>query len=369
MNIWFSDAEKLWIDKQRILKNIEQSFFHKLRSMIHEVGQRFQNMGWRVNVSEECLQVYRPHWQTDWQGIHYEAFLNADCLLQGRLDTGLHVEINAPHHGEVANNLYCYLRPHESQLLKKYGRLSSGFRILPCSSHSTEDQIIHVLEGTIDLTELTSDRMYDALERLTQTESFVEEALFRANGTKLWRTAFLSGDPPLRLERGGTRDTGGQTFREGKGRLDSPCLHIDGTREGNYKLKDRKQPDNYDPTNKGSVNIMELVRGRECELRNGDRLYLSCVVKTELGGRLWFDGQGHPICALFDVPGPPNWIALDVQGQAEWQHVTIPLAPVCTHEDYDFAQQGARVFLISQTQDPNFVFSSIEIGRRSKGDD
>lgn len=57
--------------------------------MLQDVAERFQ--GWKVNASDAqvrtiCLQVYRIHWQADWTGIHYEACLNVDRLLDGRLD-------------------------------------------------------------------------------------------------------------------------------------------------------------------------------------------------------------------------------------------------------------------------------------------
>ncbi len=91
MNIQFSEAEKLWISKQRLLRNTELGFFHTLTSMLSEVGQRFQNMGWRANPWDRCLQVYRPHWQADSMGIHYETYLDSDCLVDGRAHVGLHV--------------------------------------------------------------------------------------------------------------------------------------------------------------------------------------------------------------------------------------------------------------------------------------
>lgn len=364
MNHSFSEGEKLWILRQRVLRDAERSFFHSLSGMIHDVAERFQATGWKPHVADGCFQIYRPHWQA---GTHYEFLVNEKRVLSRRAHVGLHVEKNTPHYRDVATRLFRCLEPHEPQLLKKYKSMSHGFRMPSWSAALLESDYIYVLNGSIDLVHLTSDQMGDALEALIRTESFVEEALFLSNNQSLWRTDFFPDNPLPHLEWGEKKMSGGQRFQGNDGRLGGPSLRIDGTQEGNYDLKGKMQPDDYDPVGKGAVNIMRLGRPLECEICNGDRLYLSCVVKTTEGGRLWFDGQGQPVCALFDVPGPPNWNHLDVPAKGQWQHLAIPLAPVCRHSDYDFARQGAHVFLISQTTDPNFVFSSIEIGRCSKG--
>lgn len=368
MNIQFSEEEKLWISRQGLLQDTERSFSRTLKSILHEVGQRFQSTGWKANLSDRCLQIYRHHWQEDWEGIHYETYLNTERLLDGQLHVGLHVEKNTPAYRAVAPCLAGYLQPHEERLLKKYKSVSHGFHVPSTALHAPERDQVHVLEGSIGLVRLTSDRLYDALERLTHTASFVEEALFVGDGVNLWRTDFCTDRPRPNLEWGKERASGGQSYRMEGGRLAGPSLHINGTCGGNYDLTKKKQPDDYDPSNKGPVNIMRLVDAGDCEIQNGDQLYLSCVVNTQVGGRLWFDGHGHPAqgSALLDVPCKPNWIPIDVPGKPIWQHLGIPLAPVCKHRNYDFAKQGAKIFLISQTKDPEFSISSIEIGRRPK---
>ena len=364
MDTNWSDEAKLMIERRSVLMPALEAFFADWSGMLRDVHVFFSQ---RHSIARivgdpaeffQFFQLRRSRWPEPWGAVHYEVLCNIEFLRRGIVGLSLRIEGDTPKQADVCARIRSLLPPYESQLHSLLAKYSPKFPKLPVQD---------ILNAQLPLGQATPKAICEAVEAMMQTETFVDEALFAGHGETIWRTDFFADRPRPRLRWGSEEKTGGQTFQSKHGRLGGPALRIDGTKEGNYDLTGKKQPDDYDPAGKGAVNIMRLARAGECKISNGDQLYLSCVVKTTEGGRLWLDGQGQPVCALLDVPGPPNWIPLDVPRQPDWQHVSIPMAPVCRHSAYDFAQKGAHVFLISQTRDPNFLFSSIEIGRQSKG--
>jgi hypothetical protein len=350
-DVVFSTEAQILISRYGIIEKAEKALWEDLRKILDSVAQNVDPTRFvaRVNVDSQgrwgILQIAKPSWPKPyWSGVHFEVNLDQQWIVRNRLPMGLDVEDSVPRKHAVIGCL--------SRILETYE--NSGLLVQGANAVLIPNTSWRVFEGAVRLSSVSAAQLSETLHRICTLAPLVDEALFIRDGQSLWRTDFFpsAGDGWPQLLFNGSE--GGQEFRPSGGCIDSPTLRVNGGRKGNHEVVDGK------PTH-----IMLLTKTHE--IRNGDELYLSCVVRSTSGCRLWFYGEGH-----YDLPDgtrrfPPllhggPWLSMDVPGRPDWQHVGIR-AKVEEHRDDDFTTQGAYVFLRTQTDDADLRFNSIEFGR------
>jgi hypothetical protein len=335
-----------------VLDAAEKRFWDEWRAMLEAVAGEMRKYGLVTRVlvdRDKCWGIFQtafPHWPRPFgAGVHFELNLDRGLLSRRKIGVALDVEDSVPEKKAVLDCLERVLSPYERNgLLAK----ETGCQIISDSSW-------RILDKVVPLAGVSSEKLVDGLQPLTSVAPLVDEALFVKNGNPLWRTDFFGDDlkPRLRFNPGGGASEGGQKFQPDGGLMGSPSVVVNGTMKGNHHDADGR------PTH-----IMVLTNTRD--IHNGDEIYLSCVLHTKVGGRLWFYGEGH-----LDLPDGkrqfpqtfdnPSWVETKVPGKPTWQHVGCR-ARVRAPEDYDFGKQGAHLFLRTQTEDTDFLINGIEIG-------
>lgn len=351
-DVVFSRESQTLISRYGVIEKAEKTLWEDYRKILDSVAEQVDSTRFvaRVHVDPQgawgTLQIAMPHWPKPyWNGVHFEVNLDRQWVLRDRLPIGLDVEDSVPRKHTVIGCLSRILERYENSGLLLQG---ANVTLIPNTSW-------RIFEGTVPLATLSAGQLHGLLHRLCTLAPLVDEGLFVGDGQSLWRTDFFAsgGDGRPQLTFQGSE--GGQEFQPSGGCMGSPALQVNGRRKGNHDVVDGK------PTH-----IMVLTKTHE--IHKGDELYLSCVVKSRSGCRLWFYGEGH--CDLPDgtrrfpplLHGGP-WLLMDVPGgSSDWQHVGIR-AKVEDHQDYSFATQGAYVFLRTQTDDTELCFNSIEFGR------
>ncbi|NQT16221.1 MAG: hypothetical protein HQ582_25915 [Planctomycetes bacterium] len=170
MNSWCSESTRHYIDSQPILWSVEQRFRREWETILRSVAAYFSRWGWKANFLEEparLVQLYRPHWQNGWGGLHFEVLAYEKDVQRRRVAIGLHVESEVPAQEALASCLTQLLAPEEAVI-----RAETHCQLGPCPDR--------LLSGHLELTGLTVRSLSDVMQRLMQTtERFVEEALQR----------------------------------------------------------------------------------------------------------------------------------------------------------------------------------------------
>jgi hypothetical protein len=317
----------------------------ELREILTAVGDAMRDEGYidRIYMNRDGLWGHLQLWLPDWpqpacSAIHFEVGFDRQDLSDDRMFIALDVEDSVPDKQAVIDCIQRLLKPYQfTDLLLR----STGTRFV-------SDSAWHVLHLFSPLTAVSSQELASACRRLRPITVSVDEALFVCRGVPLWRTDFFTSDPQPTLSWGD--NAGGQRVQRRHGLMDSPSLLVDGS-----------APGNHDPADGCPAHIAKLTFTHE--IKNGNEIYLSCVLKTTKGGRLWFIGdvpsEKHGVVALFDSP---HWLEIPVTGMPTWQHIGFK-ARVRTPDDIDFAAVGAAIYIRTQTDDPEFLFNSIEFGR------
>ncbi len=341
----FSQLVVTFLDKYQLIRSALSTFHDELAGMFELLRCRVEPLGfasqhYRQGDSRHCVQFYRPGWNNEsGQGLHFELSVGPDDLQLGRLVLGLDLGDDLPGRHAIQAALCRILAPYQQTLLEKH-----SFNVRP-------QCMCKFLWSSLRLRELTVDKMVDKCRVLSEIGPLAEEALFLADAIPLWRTDCAD---PVRPSLFWDGANGGQQFEANSGLFGTPCIRIDGRARGNYCA--------FEDT---PTNIMMLATTQG--VQNGDGVYCSCIVRSELGGRIWFYGEGYHELPDGRREWPrlfcnPEWIEVVVPGRSGWQHVGTRVhanAP----SDYDFTQQGVTLYFRTQTQDPNFLVNSIEFGR------
>ena len=335
MAVRFPPSTILWLQKQDVLLAEENRFKRVWAEILREVQRRLSAEEWVSGSLGDLIQFYRDNWPNDQcAGVHYEVQCGDEFRRRGTAHVGLHIEQRLPKQVEVFARLRQLLLPYSPRLFKM---------MADCAP----DMAAHwfAIGGTLGLADVTDDEISEALERMMQTESFVDEALFLTDKKTVWRTDFLAGNPKpyTKWHEGlGTGEEGGWEFSSDGGRLDSPCLKCDG-RKSNYR---------------DGKNIVMLSVGKPFnEFANGQRAYCSAVVHSAEGGQVQFYAQATKEGGwqeAFDAPVPLKRV--DRWQLACWE------GEISNPENYDFAKQGMNAFVMVKAPDPGLKIDAIEIG-------
>jgi hypothetical protein len=342
----FSESTRHWIGMQDVVAAAKERFRREWARILREAEGVLRREGWASRLQSnpsEMLQVFRPNWPGGLCGIHYEAQCNDYFCEQGFVDLSLHIEHEVLDQSAVCDRIRRLLSPYRQALLSS------------CSASLPDEPLHDILKGKLPLSDVTSERIVEVINSMAATETFVDEAMFLADKTPIWRTDFFPGDPQPQLDIyivDGRHGKGGQELRPSGGCLDTRSVVINGT-----------APTNYHAADGSPTNIMLLTHTKDVDVRKD--FYLSCIVRTTSGGRLWLYGEGYDKQpdgkqewpALLD----PAWTPVPVEGKSGWQHIGWQ-----GHTDkaakYDFAGQGATFYLRAQIDDSSFALNSIEFG-------
>jgi len=306
--------------------------------ILKSAGRFLERKGWKTrptiipDVPYFDIQVCRPQWPSTVAGIHYEARVTDVFLREGVIDLNLHIEGDTPNRKRVCSRIRRLLKPYESHILTMCGARLSG------------DDMEEILKGELPLISLTPEHLAEALERMTLTESFVDEALYLANKRPICRTDFLGGGWKPETDFHGK--DGGWEFCSDGGRFNSPSLRCCGNAFNWFNSKD--------------TNILVLhPDGGFRDFRNGERVYISAIVRAPRGAQVQLVAQ---ICTEND-----EWITMFEETPLLpetdlWQLVTAKgkLAPP---KGYEVAEDGLFPYILVTAPKKDVWFSSIEIGR------
>lgn len=332
----FPESTIHWLKIGPELAEAEERFRCEFHRMLALVETRFLRAGWKTNLSDTRVQVYRPTWQDGWEGIHYEAFSSGDYFRIGTIHLGLHVEKGTPNESAVREGLRQLLKRTEDRLLS-----AAGCKVVP-QCHW------RVLEGALDLIETSDEAIGDALEQMIQTESFVEEALFLADKKTVWRTDFLPDDPLPEIDwsvwSGKEGGRGGWQLRADGGRLGTPSLIFQGQKR-NYK---------------GKENIAALHDSEREPFRAftpGQHVYCCSLVRCPAGGSVTFTLQTTKEGQYQSGYTETRRLA----AADRWQMVCFE-GELARLTDYDPALQGLYAYLLIDPSLQPITIDSIEIG-------
>lgn len=340
MAVEFSELTKLFLERQPVIVEAWHRLLLELREMLSAVAERLHPVGWDsrfIHQPPRTFQFYRPDWPQQQNGAHYEVSAHSNLENLGSLEVALHVEGGVPGQRDVLGRLRDLLQAHQEQIREQ------------CLCSVVQGAGESALKTELRTRDVNCEVLYDRLKRVMLTAPFVDEALFLGRNDTIWRTDF--GDPRTlpRLDIDGS--AGGQEIRQEGGVLGTPCLVIADPDEGNHHVVDGR------PTH-----LMLLRRTKD--IQPDDRIYLSSLVHTEKGGRLWFFADGTPLIEstgkeVVPVLSHSRSPAVEVRAKAAWQHVTF------IEESRVRAETGAdaRIYLRSQTDDCEFKINSVEIGR------
>lgn len=358
----FSDSTKLWIEKQDVFISAEQRFCREWGNILRNVQSRLSKQGWACRLMgdpPDMIQLYRPYWPSGPGQVHYEVWCKGEFYRAGIVDFGLHMERDLPNQNATCERIRLILGPHIPKIL------TSGVISIP------EQPSDRILKGLLPLKEITVENICEVVENMMQTESLIDESLFVADKTMVWRTDFSPSSPPVYPHW--FSEVGGQESVLGAGRFGSWAWRIDGTRPNARK---------------------ECVweRGCYCVLVGGDTKNLICngteyygtaVVKTSKGAHwcLWADGHEYESKEeVKSLPQAFNWKCY-IPPADKWQCVTWRGAVPTVEKvmafippergggeipvNFNFAENGAWITLNIQTEDREFLIDSVEIGRCS----
>ena len=343
----FSDITKLYIAKQDILIEAEHRFRREWAEILTEVRRRLSRGGWAfrtdIEPPHEELKIRRANWPDGVCGVHYEVRAQERFRREGVADIGLHIEQDVPEYEQVSRRLRRLIRPYSSHITEL---------LAECAPSLPETPPQKVLIGQLPLAEITPEVICMALEKMVQTESFVDEALVLAGKKTLWRTDFDKDLDDIWINWFGIE--GGQTFTRGVGRFGSVAMKVDGT-QPNGRAKYKEQG-NY-----------SVLLHPTHEITNGMDVYICAVVKTTKGGTIQFKADAHrgktpeghdavPVLA-FAMSHP-------IEPSERWQCIFLQAkVPTTNKIDYDYAKEGAWVVMNIVTEDREFLIDSVEIGR------
>lgn len=338
----FTPAVMELIHHRYVLTAVKQRLWLEWRDMLDITYQHLTLEEWTCcchGNPTNMLQFFRGHWPNAEGQIHYEILCNEDFFEPGIVDLSLHIENRLSNQEAVCGRVRSLLKPYEAKLLA---------RLAGCAPSLPTDPLWDILKGRLPLGDLTAEVICEAVDRMIETESFVDEALFLAGKTRVWRTDFFANDakPYIAWHTSeGIAETGGWDFSDNGGRFDSPCLKCTGGKS-NY----------HDGKNIATFRPNQLFH----ELGNSQPFYCSAVVNASRGGELRFYAEAPKeggFVAAWDEIRP-----LDPSNQ--WQVVTCE-GYVSNPENYDFAKQGMHVFVIVKTPEAGLKIDSIEVGLSS----
>ncbi|MBI4604706.1 MAG: hypothetical protein HY721_22315 [Planctomycetes bacterium] len=337
MTAAFSEVTQHWLRMERdVIPSIERLFRDEWAQMLREVASALRARGWNHRLFDErtpdMLQLQRPHWPPGEAQAHFEVHTRDSLPSRPEADLFLHIEDKLPGQEAVLRRIRGLLKPYESLLLSRGA----------CSLR--EEPLHEVLKGSLPLADVTPEILLEAIEKIVEAESFVDEAMLLAGKTAVWRTDFFAADPSPCLdwrEGLGTGPRGGWEPSAHGGRLDSPCLKLFGERSNYHEGK----------------NILILRHPDLHDLANGQRAYCSAVVHASQGGEVRFYAE---------APKEGNWtVAFDAPCRLEaadrWQLVSWT-GKVASPEGYDFARQGLYAFLIVKAPPAGLRIDSVELG-------
>jgi hypothetical protein len=306
--------------------------------ILKSAGRCLERKGWktRLTIIPDTpyfhIQVCRPQWPSTVGGIHYEARVTDDFLQKGDIDLNLHIEGHTPNQDRVCSRIRRLLRPYESQILTM------------CGTRLSDDDMEEILKGELPLTSLTPEGLVEAIERMTMAESFVDEALYLAVKRLVYRTDFLGSGWKPEIYFHGKR--GGWEFCPSGGRFNSPSLRCCGNRFNWFNSKD--------------TNILVLhPKGGFTDFRNGERVYISAIVRAPRGAQLQLVAQ---VCTEDE-----KWITMFEENPLLpetdlWQLVTAK-GKLTPPEGYKVSRDGLFPYILVTAPKKDVWFSSIEIGR------
>lgn len=342
----FSKATKLYLECQDILLAAEDRFKRELGNMLREVQRRFSRKGWASRFACDPpaqIQIFRQHWPAIESGIHYEARAFENFRRQGIVDLSLHIEHDVPNQEAI-----CY---RIRQMLRRYGAKVLQYCATAMPDQPKED----ILKGSIRLVDLTVDSLCDTLERMTETESFLDEALFLTDKRTIWRTDFSPTCPEINSNWFG--NIGSQEIAYSKGRIGSSALRIDGTQPNARRGIDYES------------GCYSVLLHSAYSLTNGNGLNVTVVVKTHKGGIFRLYGEGHKGRTAEGHPLEfPQAFSLKriVEPSETWQCLTWhEIVPSVEQINYDFAKEGLWCVMIVKTNDTEFLVDSIELAQNS----
>ncbi len=337
----FSETTKYYIKSHDIISAAKAKFRSEWGQMLKDVENEFRKKGWVTLLRDNppiMLQIASPDWpKPQWQKIHYGIMYYESLFEHGIVDF-LHIEENVQNQNEICKQARRLLRPYQKEILSQ------------SSSQLMEEPIHDILKGSLDLVDVTVDKIISTMNGMMGTECFIDEALFLSGKKEIWRTDFFITDPKPIISINfddKCKGQGGQKFLEGKGCMGSPAISINGAIKTNYHNIHDDLP----------TNIMVLSNTKE--ISYGDNIYLSCNVYTEQGGTLWFYAESiGNLQPCFEG----NWIIINIGGKPKWQHVQCS-AKIKNSDNPNITEQGITFFLRSLTKDTNFLINNIEFGK------
>jgi len=332
-----AEDTKLAKEKRAVFLSAQERFNRELADILASTRNSLERKSWKTRLTVKPsvpyfdIQAYRPEWPSTIAGIHYEARVTDEFLRRGIIDLNLHIEDDTPKQDAICSRIRELLRPHERQLLAT------------CGTRLSEESMDEILKGELPLTSLTSKGLVEAIERMSMTESFVDEALYLAGKELVYRTDFRGtvGRPGIDFNG----KTGGWEFRSREGRFNSPSL------------KCRGDAFNWFDSEDTSILVLHPLNGFQ-DFANGERVYISATVRAPQGGQLQLVAQA---CAK------KNWINIfDETPQLPetdlWQFTTAE-GKLDAPKGYDFTKDGLFPYIMVTAPKKEIWFDSIEIGR------
>lgn len=362
MSNQFSKATRLWLEKCDVWRTAEDRLLRQWSEILAEVHRRFSAQEWVCTPQpSDMLQMHRGHWfNPDARGIHFEALCNREMLMRGIVDLSLHVEDRVPNQQAVCAKLRELLRPRAPNLLRLLAKYVPSLPDTPGQD---------IIKGRLPVEQATPEAVCEALELMTETESFVDEALFLAGKMSIWRTDFARESQGLWPEWFGK--VGGQQAIPSAGRLGSCAWRLDGS-----------QPNARPNASWESGLYSLLVAGDARDLVLNGREHYACVVlKTGKGGQVTVWADGHRYKPDQSVEHFPKAFAFTHKALPSecWQCISwcgvVPavnevkgvlpaeLGAAEVSAPFDFAKDGVWIGLRVETEDRGFLIDSIEIGR------
>jgi len=123
----------------------------------------------------------------------------------------------------VRSRLRAILKPYRAEIGRTLAKYNPRIERHP---------VHEPLRGTIPFVDVSTDSVCDAIRGLRRCESFIDEALFLADKTAVWRTDFFCEHPTVRLtgvDRTNAGSVGGWKDSQRGGRFDGSCLKCYGT--------------------------------------------------------------------------------------------------------------------------------------------
>lgn len=342
MRTTFSPGMETFFDKLPVLVEAEKRFRQEWAEMLASLHDRVAVEDWVVRYDcpepHEMIKILRSDWPAGESGIHYEFGAFDQFRRQGVIDVSLHFEQEVPNQEQVCKCMRRLLRPH-------WGRLNGT---LPgIAPHLPESPTHDIIKGRLPLASATSEVLYETFKALATTESFVDESIFLAERTSVWRTDFLKNDPYPCLQWGaslGAGETGGWEIIGVGGRLHSGALRCH-ARKSNYH---------------DGQNILTLNGGKPCfDLAPDRRFYACAVVQIPHGCDVKFCLQSvHKNNAYQDA----FYGTQSARASAHWQVLTWE-GEINRLKDYDVARDGLFAYLIAGPLQDSIVIDSIQIGQ------